>query len=273
MVAADGFVLTGSHFEAPGSDTAVIVHGATGVPHGFYSKLAQFFQATGWHAVTYDYRGIGASRPATLRGLQATMGDWGRLDIPAALHWVHETLAPRRVFFVGHSVGGQLMGLLEAPARVDAVVTVSSQSGYWRLQGGSWKWRTRLVVSAVIPLVTRLWGYFPWSWLAAGEDLPRGVALQWARWCRHPNYVLSDTALPVDRYAAFEAPILAYSIDDDDWGTRASVDAMMAAYPNVERAHLRPAEHGIAGLGHMGYFRSRSSSLWPQARDWLDRQM
>ena len=59
-----------------------------------------------------------------------------------------------------------------------------------------------------------------WSWFSSAEDLPKGVALQWSRWCRDRQYLLGDNALPLHRYDTFTAPVLAYSFSDDKWGTR-----------------------------------------------------
>lgn len=96
------------------------------------------------------------------------------------------------------------------------------------------------------------------------------VALEWARWCRDPRYLLGDDTLPLERYGRFTAPVLAYSVEDDDWGTREAVDAMMGAYPNLERRHLEPAEAGPESIGHFGYFRPRGQPLSDEAIDWLD---
>ena len=111
----------------------------------------------------------------------------------------------------------------------------------------------------------------PWRRLNGGLDLPKGVGLEFARWCRDPNYLLGDQTLPLKRFASFKAPILAYSFDDDKWGTRESVDAMMKAYPMVERRHVRPADIGQAKIGHVGFFRPNSKALWRQTIDWLAR--
>lgn len=267
---AGGYPLAASLFEAPASDTVVVVNAATGVPHPFYKYFAAYLRDHGWTALTYDYRGIGGSAPASLRGFEARMRDWALVDMPAVFDWVTQELAPRRVFSIGHSFGGQALGMLPSPGQVTAAVGVSAQSGYWGMQGGAEKYRVLFAVTVLIPVITRLAGYFPWSAFAAGEDLPRGVALEWARWCRSPGYLLDDDTLPLARYATFEAPILAYSVDDDDWGAPASVEAMMRAYPNVTTRHLVPADYGLEKLGHMGYFRKGSEKLWDEAIGWLD---
>jgi predicted alpha/beta hydrolase len=199
------------------------------------------------------------------------MRDWAVLDMTAAVDWIVREPAPARLFAVGHSFGGQTLGMVENASAIDAVVGVSAQSGHWAVQGGREPRRVRLIVTVLIPLLSRLFGYFPWGWFARGEDLPKGVALEWARWCRHRNYLLDDRTLPLERYQAFEAPVLAYSIGDDDWGTKQAVDEMMRAYGNVTRRHLSPADYGLPRLGHTGFFREGSDALWREMIEWLEQ--
>lgn len=269
--AGDGFPLAASVF-VPDRPTgrSVVLNSATAVPRGFYRRFATHLSGRGYSVVTYDYRGIGESRPASLRGFDAVTRQWGLVDMPAVVRWARSELADGPVFLVGHSVGGQVAGLVDNPHDVAAMVTFSSQSGHWRLQGGIQKALVALYTHVTLPMLSHLVGYAPWSWFSSAEDLPKGVALEWSRWCRHRDYLLGDASLPLERYRAFRAPVLAYSFSDDAWGTARSVDAMMAAYPNVERRHVTPAQLGLAELGHMGAFRPTAARLWDQTIDWLD---
>jgi predicted alpha/beta hydrolase len=99
-------------------------------------------------------------------------------------------------------------------------------------------------------------------------DLPAGAAHQKTA-MRTPGGFLDDPTLPTQRYSTFQAPVLAFSIDDDHEATKASVDAMMAAYPHVQRRHLTPADAGQDHLGHFGYFRTAAQPLWDEAITWL----
>ena len=270
VLAADGYKLAATLFHAGNADTVVLVNSATAVPRGFYQRFASYVQRHGWHAVTYDYRGIGDSRPPSLRGFDARMRDWAFLDMSALVDWVTTELAASRLFVIGHSFGGQTVGMLDNAHRIDAVVGVSAQSGYWGVQGGREPAKVRFIVTVLVPVLVGLFGYFPWSRFTRGEDLPKGVALEWSRWCRNRNYLLDDGTLPLERYKKFAAPMLAYSIDDDDWGSSRAVDDMMRAYPNVTRRHLRPGEYGLARVQHMGFFREGSEAVWREAMAWLD---
>ena len=198
------------------------------------------------------------------------MQDWALLDAAAAFAF----LGARKVSVVGHSFGGQALGLLDDPERIASAVMVGSQSGYWKnwpLLGRAWMWpATHLALSGV----ARLHGYFPASRLGFGEDLPAGVALQWASWCRHPRYLVG--ALGVDEaYSKMRAPVRAYAITDDAFAPLPAVEALGRLYPNArwETRRVAPRDVGAKALGHFGFFRERfRDSLWREAADWLEAQ-
>ncbi len=250
-------------------ERVVIISSATAVPRRFYRHYAGALAEAGFRVITYDYRGIGESRPTSLRGFKVRSRDWVFGDMEGVLRFARKAYKPKKLLLVGHSIGGQVAGLLEDSSPIDGMLTMSAQSGYWRLQGEGQVWPVAFHVHVTLPVCAWLFGYVPWSRMGSAEDLPKGVAIDWSRWCRDPKYLLGDTSLPLDRYQQFRAPVLAYSIDDDKWGTRRSVDAMMSAYPNLERRHIVPADHGIRQLGHFGYFRPESAPLWQEGIDWL----
>jgi len=270
--ARDGYPLAGTLYPAHrDTRSVVILSSATAVPRRFYRHFAAALAAAGYTVLTYDYRGIGDSKPKVLKGFDARARDWALLDMAGVLDWVKRELTPRRLFMVGHSFGGQVAGLLDNVDDVDGMLTFSSQSGYWRMQGGEQKFTVLLHVHVSLPLLSKAFGYMPWSKISSAEDLPKGVALEWARWCRNPKYLLGDDTLPLHRYASFDAPVLAYSFGDDKWGRPESVDAMMQAYPNLERRHIEPRDAKLESIGHFGYFRTKSQSLWDESIVWLDQ--
>ncbi|MEM7335317.1 MAG: alpha/beta fold hydrolase [Chloroflexota bacterium] len=269
--ATDGYHLAATVYGS--GQKVVIVNPATAVPQGLYRRFATFLMTHGFRVITYDYRGIADSAPDSLRGFQATFSEWGLLDMQGVLDWVWAEYEPTSLVMVGHSAGGQLLGMLKGNERIDTAVTMSSQSGYWGLQGGNQPLIVRFQVTVLMPLIARTFGYFPWSKLGSAEDLPLGAALEWCRWCRDPQYLLGDDSLPLDRYQQFKVPILAYSVDDDDWGTAKSVRAMMSAYPNVSFEHIVPFDYDIDSLGHMGYFKRKSERIWHNTLAWINQHV
>ncbi len=264
VTSLDGFPLGVTLF--PASEELVILSPAMATPQRFYEGFARHLQQEGFTVLTYDFRGVGKSAPAngSLWGFEASVSDWALQDMEAVFRWARSAIAPRRIYHLGHSLGGQLAGLLGAEHKVAAMVTVSAQSGYWKLQGGLQPAMVLFHVTFTLPILSRLFGYLPWSRFSKACDIPKGAAIQWARWCRHPDYLFSDYSLPLHRYQDWRAPILAYSISDDHWGTSRSVDAMMSRYPKVQRHHLVPADYGLKAIGHFGFFRSNSEQIWQE---------
>jgi predicted alpha/beta hydrolase len=263
--ATDGYALGARRYGECGAGPYVVINGATAVPQSFYARFATWLSLQGMTVVTYDYRGIGDSRPARMRGFHATMRDWGEKDFEGVLRFALSEKGERPVVVIGHSVGGQLLGLAQSNGAVARAVTVGAQSGYWGHWDGWSKAHKMAVWYAVIPAVTHVVGYFPRQF-GLGEDLPQGVALEWARWCRHPRYVFSrpDTAAG---FARVQAPIKSFSVDDDDYAPERAVDWLHRAFTGapVERVHLVARDLHASGVGHFGFFRPVfQDSLWSQ---------
>ena len=273
LTARDGYRLGATLFRPAASNgRAVMVMAATGVPQEYYGKFAAYLAERGFTVLTFDYRGIGRSLHGSLRSVRAGMRDWALLDAAAAFDFIDQSKL--KLLVVGHSFGGQAFGLLPRPERIAGALTVGSQSGYWRnwpLLGRAWMWPATHIG---LPLVPRLLGYFPGSRLGFGEDLPKEVTIEWARWCRHPKYLVG--ALGVEReYARFSAPIRLYAISDDRFAPPRAVEALAVLYSNSkpEIRKVDPIDVNSDSIGHFGFFRERfRDSLWREARDWLEAQ-
>lgn len=129
LIAADGYRIGARRFAAPASPLAhLVVAGATGVPQRFYRRFAIHAAGQGFEVTTLDYRGIGSSRPASLRGFQMDYLDWARFDLAAAIDAVPDDGRP--LFMVGHSFGGHAFGLLPDHRRVTRFVTFATGAGW-----------------------------------------------------------------------------------------------------------------------------------------------
>ena len=203
------------------------------------------------------------------------MSDWGRLDMPAALATLAARFAPLPLATLGHSVGGQLLGCMPNHALARAHVMVATSTGYWRRQRAPFRYLALGFWKLHGPLMLQLVGYVPQGLLWPGESLPRGVFLQWRKWCLDaaPFGPGLDEELRDSRYAEVRAPLLSLSFSDDPIATPAAVEALLASYPNaqIERRWIRPREAGVRHIGHHGFFSERHrDSLWRAALDWID---
>ena len=262
--ALDGFPLHATLYDA-NSDRAMVVASAMGVKRRYYDAFAQHLAKSGTSVVTFDYRGIGDSRPRSLRGFEGSMLDWGRYDIPGVIEWIVREVRPKSLAYTGHSCGGQLAGAAPNISAVDRFVFVCAQSGYWRHWPGIRAYGLGALWLAM-PLVSRLIGYFPSRLFGLGsEDLPRNVASQWATWGRDPEYIFAG--IDPAPYARIPAPILAYSFRDDHYAPRRAVDALLAKYSAAPVTRVHREERGF---GHFDFFRkSKGAPLWDDVTRWL----
>lgn len=253
---------------------ALVLNGATGVPKAFYRRFARYAAEQGYAALLYDYRGVGGSRPKALRGFGATMRDWGERDMPGALAWLHGRYAGLPLYAVGHSVGGQLLGLMPNHALLSAAALVAVSTGHWRGMPPGFGLYTLAMLRLVFPLTVGAWGYLPARLMGMGEDLPAGVAREWAAWCLHPRYLAGFFGRTVRQhhYDQFRAPLLWLTFADDPIATPRNVPPMQRFYgaATVEARLIRPADVGLGAIGHLGFFREQGRArLWPDALAWL----
>lgn len=275
VTARDGYALAGDLFlpgEAPRA--AVLVAPAMGVPRGYYARFAAFLAGQGMAALTVDYRGVGGSRRGGLRGLPATLRDWGERDLAGAADHLAARVPGVPLLWVGHSVGGQLLGLVEDVPLAGALL-VAAQSGHWRLWSGAWRARIFLLWHAVIPGLVPLLGRLPAAVLGGGEDVPPGVAREWAAWGRRRDYVMSYARPLGGRgFARLTAPIVSYAIADDRYAPERSVRELLGYYraAPTELRVVRPEALGERHVGHFGFFRARfEETLWREALAVLSR--
>lgn len=276
VAAADGVELVARFFSPPAGPPAgttaperrgaALIVPAMGVPQTYYGPFASWLARQGFEAATFDYRGVGLNRPRSLRGFEADVFDWARLDCAAMVEAIAARAPDAPLTWIGHSLGGQIFALVPNRERVAKVVTIGTGSGYWRenappLRRVSW-WLWFIVVPVSMPL----FDYFPGRRLRKVGDLPRGVMAQWRRWCLDREYAAGAEGEEVRRlYEEVETPITSFSFTDDEYMSERNVESIHGQYRNAPREMKRfsPADVGARRIGHFGFFRSRfEESLW-----------
>jgi predicted alpha/beta hydrolase len=270
----DGQDLPATLFESNsgtrGEGPAILISSATAVPRKIYRHFAQYLADNGARAVlTYDYRGM--TRPHGARRRQLRMSDWAIHDLPAAAKTLSRHCPDHPIAGLGHSFGGQALGLSGAADRFVRYMTLAAGSGYLPLINDTAKlWLSMNVFG--YPLAWAL-GYLP-GWAGMGEDIPFGAFDQWRRWCNSPDYFMSDPSLPeTGRFASVTIPMVAVGFEDDPWATRAAIEALVSwyEYADIKIRWFTQKEAGRP-VGHFGFFRPEQSEvLWPQIADWLIR--
>jgi predicted alpha/beta hydrolase len=279
--AADGYELAGTLYApAGGSHPAVAAVFACGggVPAARYARFARYLAAHGVPILTFDYRGIAASRPARLRGFHVVAEDWSELDCGAAIDFLERRYPKARRAGIAHSIGAVMIGGAPNIGTLSRFVFFSAHTAYV----GDYRARNRLPMAllwhVVMPMLTRVVGYFPARALRIGEDIPGGVARQWAG-RRKPAITahVSAATTPrlkavIDRMATATGPVLVLGVTDDAYATKAGTNRLLSAYPRLvaDEHWYSPHQVGAAKTGHFGMFRRNAeTTVWPRVLAFL----
>ena len=280
--AADGYLLAATLFLPRGAKRhAVLISSATATPRKIYRPFASYLAGRGFAVLTFDYRGIGDSRqravkgynkPKSLVGFNVSMADWASLDIAAAVAWMRERYHNLPLGYVGHSFGGQALGLLANNHEVSRALLIAAQAGYWKLMTSPERYRVYALLNFVGLPLTRLMGYAP-GWSGLGEDLPKGVFEQWVRWVMSERYLFNDPNLPgLSNFANYKGAMRALCLSDDPWATRPAVGLLCSGFTAIqpEILTITPADVGAAKIGHFGFFRpEHRDTLWRGTAEWI----
>lgn len=272
---ADGRRLPGTLHEAGAAHGVAVMAPALGVPRRFYDKFAAYLAPRGISTLTFDYRGVGEGEGSRAEDAAVDMEQWGRLDIAAALDFCAGRFPQLPLFHMGHSAGGQLMGLAHASEKLAGLVLVAANAPHASLWQGAARFRIVLLWYFLAPLLAAGRARFPMRRLGLSSvDVPAGVIRQWARWGRSRGYLFNpahghDTV----RYRNLAMPALVLEFSDDvDFAPPPAVDALLAQMPKlkVTRRRATPAEAGVKSIGHLGFFKEAlRDTLWRETADWI----
>jgi len=267
----DGFTLRGTLYTpARSRGVAVIVCAAIFVRERFYARFAAHLAGRGYRVITFGNRGQGVSLDAGGPGRRPRLRHWGERDLPAVVACARSRAPGDRLFVVGHSMGGQLVGLTEAVHELDGVVTVAATAAWW----GHWPRPQRhgiLAFYLTLPIVGRALKVLPAGRFGLGPDLHSDVARAWVRWGRSPDYFLAPRFGIAHQMGRYRGRVLALSFTDDALGAREAVDALHRRWTaaSLTRRHVAPSGNG--SLGHFGYFRAGPGpALWEETIAWME---
>jgi predicted alpha/beta hydrolase len=245
---------------------AVLIVPAMGVSQKFYTPLATWLAEHQCLAATFDYVGVGRSRVGNLAGLDVNILDWARFDCDAMVTELRRLAPNCDLYWVGHSLGGQLLGLLPDSARLAKAITIACGSGYWRENTPQLRRRAWWLWYVAAPLATRVFGYFPGKRLRKVGDLPRGVMDQWRRWCLNRDYAVGVEGQGVkEAFAAIRTPITSLSFTDDEMMSERNTNSLHGFYASarMKMTRIAPGEAGLDRIGHFGFFKQPDGpQLW-----------
>ena len=259
---------------------AVMIAPATGIKRQFYHNFAYYLAEQGFGVLTFDNEGIGESLTTDLAKCDASLISWGRHDMPAILDALQDEFTDATYHLIGHSAGGQLIGLMPNYKAIASVFNIACSSGRIKNMDMPYKLKAMGFMDAFIPLTNLVLGYTPSDKIGMGEPLPRGVARQWREWCNGAGYIKTafGKSIHTHFYDDITMPALWLGFSDDEIANSKNMDDMIRVFTQmpVEKRFLNPQDFGLNHIGHMRYFSSRTNvkapELWQMAIDWLNKQ-
>jgi predicted alpha/beta hydrolase len=246
----------------------ILISPATGITKNFYHSFVQWLSEQGYDVLSFDFRGIGDSLHGALKDSTASIVQWGQLDIPSAIDALLERTKAEKVIILGHSAGGQLLGIVPNHEKVAKVVAVSGSTGHVKGLKGKTKLLAPVMFKGIFPLARYTIGYGPTNAIGMGENLPKDVAKQWAQFCGKPGYVINaigDTVNASDDFhKEITQPITVLWSSDDEIATEANVKDLLRLYPNAQTSmiELNPKAYNHKNIGHMLMFKRSHQNLW-----------
>jgi predicted alpha/beta hydrolase len=208
--------------------------------------------------------------------MRAGVDTWGAADLDAAFMNARETFPEAPLDAIAHSVGALLLGAAQDARQLSRIVFLGPHTGYWRDYARRWRLPLYLTWHILMPVATKIFGYFPGKTLGMGEDLPPQVAFDWAN-RRQPELVRHGDdsrgiAAILGMYREVRAPTLAFSASDDAFAPPKAARRLFALYPNAPVTYrlITPESINRRRLGHLGYLRqSTGQEIWNMTASWF----
>lgn len=243
----------------------LLINSATGVKQQVYFSFARFFSEQGFTVISYDYRGIGLSKPQNMKGFKASMRIWGSEDYKTLTQYIKNEFSAYKKYCLGHSVGALILGMNEDSTMFDEFIFVGTQNAFV----GNLKLKTKIEAylgfGIVQPLITGLLGYFPANWFGLGESLPKNCAYDWRTLIlnrKSTNRLLEK----IDDYSKnLTQKVFVIRAEDDVWLTEKGVLSLLNnTYPNLKPSYrlVKTSESDKKEIGHINFFRSYNKKLW-----------
>lgn len=240
-----------------------------------YRHFLRYLAGEGFPTLAYDYRGVGSNRPSKLRGFASGIEDWAEFDHAGAIDDIRTRYPNARLTTIAHSIGGLIACTAPNGADQARLVLIGPHTGYWRDYAAGWKLPMALMWHGVMPLISRVVGYFPGSRIGLGDDFPLRFAMQWSSRTT-PSFDIDARDARIwsllGNAEALMSPVIALSFSDDAFASAAGVSRFLGLLPKarVERCDL-DARKLARRIGHFGFFSRRNQALWQVIPHFLAR--
>ncbi len=244
----------------------LLINSATGVKQQVYFAFAQWLCEQGFLVITYDYSGVGLSKPHKMRGFKTSMRTWGTRDFKAVTDFIQNHFPDHEKYCLGHSVGALLLGMNRDSRMFRRFIFVGTQNAYLQHLPVKVAITAALGFGIAVPVTSAFLGYFPAHWFGLGESLPKGSAKDWRTLILHKKSTARLLSKLDEEYSAeLDQEALIIYAEDDPWVKMKGMESLMKhVYPNMKKTYreVKVHESPKGKIGHVNFFRSYNKPLW-----------
>ena len=256
----------------PASDTVLCLP-AMGVDAAYYEPLAACLAEQGFAVARGELRGHGESPVSVRRGSDFGYKELVEYSVPAMVAELQKRLSPKRIFLLGHSLGGHMAMLYASihPTEVQGFAMVASGTTYYRAWQGAQQLRIFFGTQTAAIVASAL-GYFPGHKLGFAGREPRQQMLDWARCARTGTWQITHSQHDYeDLLKRIQLPVLGVSLDGDTFAPRSALEFHLAKMPKaqINHVHLDASSSPETALHHFRWAR-QPEAVVHCVRQWAD---
>ena len=244
----------------------LLINSATGVKQQIYFSFANYLAEHGFVVITYDYSGIGESKPSKMRGFDSSMRNWGTVDFKTVTNFIQKGYPKYQKFCLGHSVGALILGMNDYSKNFEKFIFVGTQDAYVKNLTFNVAVTALLGFGIALPVMTHFFGYFPAHRFGLGESLPKGVAFDWQTLILNKKSTSKLYEKNKDDFSkTLHQETFIIHAEDDTWVTQKGMGNLLKnVYPNLRTTYreVKVSESEKGEIGHVNFFRSYNKSLW-----------
>lgn len=264
----DGFILRGDIYFASVTplNKLIILNSAVGVSRQFYEPFAKFIAEQGYAVITYDYRGMGESKPYPHRSFRDACLLWGKHDLDGVIKFVQSMFPKYEIHAIGHGLGGSIFGYCDGIRFIKSILNVASQDSYFNEWPAGKRMKTFFQWRVVSPLSLTIKGQFDeYENTRSGtfnDERVRELSLD-----VKPSFLRGSST-----FSSFAGKLLSIYISDDPMLSVKGIDRMHNQFVNAAKLmrDIFPEDLNVKHIGFFGFFQERfKENLWKMTIQWL----
>lgn len=257
------------------SKACIMVFPAMGVKASYYQVLGKELAANGFVAALCDLRGLGNSSLRPSRKVDFGYTEMLHYDYQMAYDEMKKRFPEKSIYFLGHSLGGQLGSLFAAdhPEALGGLILVASCSVYYK--GWSGLSRLRVAVGTQFAgFLGKVLGYFPGKQVGFGGLEAAGVIADWSRQARTGKYVLGKERISYEeKLGKLVLPVLSITFEGDALCPKQPAVNLYSKFneaSSIEHIHLMPDEPRNDHFKHFNWAK-KPANIVKMIDEWMQK--